>query len=153
MKAVLDVGQFVSSTIHSRGHPAQILSFWRAGKFELVTSPPILDDLRRVLHYPHIRKRHQWSDETIELFVSAIGVAAILTPGKLEVSVVKRDSSDDKVLACAKEGNLTPDDTIVSSDEHLAELIVFSGIPIVPPRLFLERLQREFGQNPGQTER
>ena len=49
MKAVLDVGQYVSATIRADGHPAQILQAWRAGEFELVTSPPILDDLRRVL--------------------------------------------------------------------------------------------------------
>lgn len=55
MKAVLDVGQFVSATIRARGHPAQILSAWHAEKFELVSSLPILDDLRRVLFYPHIR--------------------------------------------------------------------------------------------------
>jgi predicted nucleic acid-binding protein len=52
MKAVLDVGQFVSATINPRGHPAQILTAWRNDAFTLVTSSPILEDLRRVLFYP-----------------------------------------------------------------------------------------------------
>ena len=63
MKAALDVGQYVGATIQALGHPAQILSAWKAGKFELVTSTAILDDLRRVLRYPHLRKRHGWTDE------------------------------------------------------------------------------------------
>ncbi|MFQ5792776.1 MAG: putative toxin-antitoxin system toxin component, PIN family [Acidobacteriota bacterium] len=140
MKAVLDVGQFVSATIRGRGHPAQILAAWRAEKFELVSSLPILDDLRRVLFYPHIRKRHQWSDEEIHLFVDSIATAATLTSGHLDVAVVKEDPSDDKVLACAVEGEV---DFIVASDEHLAKLESFSGIPIVPPRRFLELLQAQ----------
>jgi predicted nucleic acid-binding protein len=69
MKAVLDVGQYVSATIQPRGYPAQVLSAWRNGEFELVTSDAVLDDLHRVLFYPHIRKRHPWSDGEIHLFV------------------------------------------------------------------------------------
>ena len=140
MKAVLDVGQFVSATIQGRGHPAQILAAWREAKFELVTSLPILDDLRRVLFYPHIRKRHQWSDEEIHLFVDSIAMGATLTSGHLEVRVVEEDPADDKILACAAEGEV---DFIVASDEHLTRLGSFSGIPIIPPRRFLELLQEQ----------
>jgi len=135
MKAVLDVGQFISATIQPRGHPAQILMAWRAGKFELLTSLSILADLRRVLAYPHIRKRHRWSDEEIELFVDSLALAATLTPGQLQVNAVEDDPSDNKVLACALEGAA---DYIVASDEHLTKLKAYAGIPIVPPRRFLE---------------
>ena len=135
MKAVLDVGQFVSATIQPRGHPAQILMAWRAGKFELLTSLSILADLRRVLAYPHIRKRHRWSDEEIELFVDSLALAATLTPGQLQVNAVEDDPSDNKVLACALEGAA---DYIVASDEHLTKLKAYAGIPIVPPRRFLK---------------
>jgi putative PIN family toxin of toxin-antitoxin system len=140
MKAVLDVGQFVSATIRADGHPAQILSAWRAGEFELVTSLPILDDLRRVLRYPRIRKRHQWSDEEIELFVDSIAVAATLTPAELEVTAVEEDPADNKVLACAVEEQA---DYIIASDEHLIKFEHHSRIPIVPPRRFLELLQED----------
>lgn len=137
MKAVLDVGQYVSATIRADGHPAQVLSAWREGEFDLLTSLPILDDLRRVLAYPRIRKRHQWTDEEIELFVVSLGVAAHLTPGELEVTAVQDDPTDDKILACAKEGQAN---YIVSSDEHLLNLESYEGISIVPPRRFLEIL-------------
>jgi putative PIN family toxin of toxin-antitoxin system len=149
MRAVLDVGQYVSATIQARGHPAQILSAWRAGEFELVISVPILDDLRRVLFYPHIRKRHQWSDEEIHLFVESIALAATLTPGHLEVIAVEDDPSDNKILACAKEGQV---DYIVASDEHLTKLGSFAGIPIIPPRRFLEILAEQSEKKEGQEE-
>jgi hypothetical protein len=137
MKAVLDVGQYVSATINARGHPAQILTAWHAGEFALVSSPSILDDLRRVLFYPHIRKRHQWSDQEIHLFVDSIALAAQLTPGLIDVAAVADDPADNKILACAQEGRV---DYVVASDEHLTKLGSFAGIPIVPPRRFLEIL-------------
>jgi putative PIN family toxin of toxin-antitoxin system len=137
MKAVLDVGQYVSATIQSRGHPAQILAAWRADAFELVTSDAILEDLRRVLFYPHIRKRHQWSDDQIALFIDSISLAATRTPGWLTVQAVKDDPADDKILACAQEGQV---DFVVASDEHLTKLGSFADIPIVTPRRFLEIL-------------
>jgi putative PIN family toxin of toxin-antitoxin system len=114
MKAVLDVGQFVSATRQAHGHPAQILAAWRAGQFELVTSSGILDDLRRVLRYPRLRKRHGWSDEEIELFVESIALAATATPGDLEVNAVIEDPTDNKVLAAAVEGQA---DYVVASDD------------------------------------
>jgi putative PIN family toxin of toxin-antitoxin system len=138
MKAVLDVGQYVSATIQKRGHPAQILTAWHAGAFDLVTSDAILDDLRRVLFYPHIRKRHNFTDEQILLFVDSIALMAIRTPGWLTVQAVKDDPADDKILACAQEGRV---DFIVASDEHLAKLGSHAGIPIVSPRRFLEILK------------
>ena len=138
MKAVLDVGQFVSATIQPRGHPAQILSAWRAGRFELVTSIAILDDLRRVLRYPHLRKRHRWTDEEIELFVDSIALAATLTPGDLEVNAIAEDPTDNKVVSCALEGQA---DYVVASDDHLLKLERYSHIVILPPRRFLELLE------------
>ena len=139
MKAVLDVGQYVSATLRGDGHPAQVLSAWRDAEFELCVSIPILEDLHRVLAYPHIRKRHHWTDEQIDLFVIALGIAAHLTQGELEVSVVEDDPTDDKIFACAEEGTV---DYIVSSDEHLTKIGNYKGIPIVPPRRFLEILKQ-----------
>ena len=138
MKVVLDVGQFVSAVIVQRGHPAQIMNAWREGDFELVTSPPVLDDLRRVLAYPRLRKRHLWTDQEIEVFIDSIALAANLVTGELAVDAVSDDPSDNKVVACAIEGGA---DYIVASDEHLTKLGSFSGIPIVAPRRFIDILR------------
>lgn len=138
MKVVLDVGQFVSAVIVPQGHPAQMVAAWREGAFELVTSLPVLEDLRRVLSYPRLRKRHQWTDEEIEVFVGSLALAANVMTGELEVDAVPEDPSDNKVLACAMEGGA---DYIVASDEHLTKLGSFAGIPIVTPRRFLEILR------------
>jgi putative PIN family toxin of toxin-antitoxin system len=138
MKAVLDVGPMVSAVIVPPGHSGQILLAWEAGIFELVTSPAILSDVRRVLGYEHIRKRHRWNDARIAAFVQFIAANAIVTAGKHQVAVVKQDPTDNKILACAEEGQV---DHIVASDEHhLLPIGSYAGIPIVRPRQFLEIL-------------
>lgn len=129
----------ISAVIVPQGHSGQIFQAWVAERFELVTSSGILEDLRRVLGYEHIRKRHQWTDDQIETFVEFIAINAILTSGNLQVSVVEKDPTDDKILACGEEGQV---DYIVASDKkHLLPLGSHAGIPIVTPRQFLEALQ------------
>ncbi len=140
LRAVLDVGQYVSATVRGNGHPTQILARWSEGEFELHVSIPILNDLQRVLGYPHLRKRHQWNDDEIDLLVVSLARAAQLTKGELEVNAVKDDPTDNKILACAKEGQVN---YIVSSDEHLTTMENFEGIPIVKPRRFLEILNQQ----------
>lgn len=137
MKVVLDVGQYVSAAIHAQGHPGQIMSAWKDDKFELLTSTPILNDLQRVMAYPHIRKRHNLSNEGIGIFIKFIATTATLTPGILELNAVAEDSTDNKIISCAVEGRA---DYIVASDHHLLGLGSFSNIEILPPRLFLEIL-------------
>ena len=85
MKAVLDGGQYVSATIKPRGHPVQIPQAWRDGKFELISSVPLLDDLRRVLFYLHIRKWHKSSDRHLTRRDSFEGVPIVLPRRFLEI--------------------------------------------------------------------
>jgi putative PIN family toxin of toxin-antitoxin system len=140
MKAVFDVAPIVSSTITALGPSGRIMDAWYADQFELITSPSILADLRRVLGYAHIHKRHQWSDTQIDAFVQFIAANATVTSGRHHVEVVTKDPTDNKILACAEEGQA---DYIVTSDErHLLPLGSFRGIPIVRPRQFLEILAR-----------
>ena len=56
-----------------------------------------------------------------------------------QVTVIEKDPSDNKFLACAVEAKA---DYIVSGDLHLTELETFEGILIIIPRAFLELLER-----------
>ena len=134
MRAVLDVGQYVSAVINPKGHPAQMLSAWHDGEFDLFASLPILEDLRRVLFYPHIRKRSHMTDDQVRAFVDSLSISCNLTPAAMTIHAVREDPDDDKIVVCAVEANA---DYIVSSDEHLASLGSYKGIPIIPPRRFL----------------
>lgn len=142
MKAVLDANLFVSAAIASQGKPAQVLDAWRANRFGLVIREDILEEVREVLCRPHIRKRHQWTQEEIDSFLAGLGELATITPGELEVNAVTDDPDDNMYLACALEGEA---DYIVSGDQHVLKLGAFEGVKIVTPAQFLEILE---GENP-----
>ena len=49
LRVVLDTNIFVSGLLSKTGLPAKILDAWRAGQYLLITSPPIVAEIRRVL--------------------------------------------------------------------------------------------------------
>jgi putative PIN family toxin of toxin-antitoxin system len=133
IRAVLDANVFISGILHAQGAPGQVLDAWRAEQFQLLISPPILEELERVLHYPKIATRHGWSPAMVQQFLFRLTTIAITTPGDLLLSVVD-DPSDNRYLECAVEGNATH---LVSGDRDLLGLGHFEGIAIVTPQAFL----------------
>lgn len=138
MKVVLDANVFISALLTPGGTAARVLDLARQRAFDLLLSPPILREWRRVLQYPKLKKRHGRTPDELEAFLQDWLNLATLTPGKKKVRVVKDDPEDDMYLACALEGQA---DFIVSGDQHLKNLKSFEGIPIVSPAEFLEAVE------------
>ena len=101
IRAVLDANVFVSGILHAQGTPGQVLDAWRAEQFQLLISPPILEELERVLHYPKIATRHGWSEAMIQQFLFRLTTIATTTPGDLVLSVVD-DPFDNRYLEYAR---------------------------------------------------
>ncbi len=137
-RAVLDANQFVSATLHSSGNPAKALNAWRRGYFELVVSPSILDEIRRVLNYPRLARIHKKSPVEIDEFLEDLAVLAFVSSGKLNLRVTHRDPSDDIYLIAAVEAEAR---FIVTGDSDLLDIEVYRGIRIVTAREFLGELR------------
>ena len=137
-RVVFDANQFVSAIIRPDGLPAKALNAWREGLFELVISPSIISEIRRVLSYPKLYKIHKKSSKEIDLFLEDFEVLAFLVPEKLSLSVVANDPSDDKFLVAALEGSAS---FIVTGDSDLLKIQEYEGVKIVTPREFLEELK------------
>ena len=135
LRVVLDANQFVSAILVPVGHPAQILNAWRRGDLDLLISPAILAEVRRVLLYPRLQRRHAWDEARVDSFLEGVWLAAIPTPGTTAVEAVPDDPSDDKYLVCALEGSAQ---YIIIGDRHLLRLDPWRGMRIVPPAVFLE---------------
>lgn len=137
IRAVLDANVFITAVLTPAGTAAAVLEAWRSERFALLVSPPILDEIARVLAYPKIARRHGWSRKQILAFVQDLSGLAIVTPGQIQLSVIREDPDDDRYLECAVEGRA---EYIVSGDRHLLALRTYRGIAIVPPRAFLAAL-------------
>ena len=140
MRVVLDANVFISAVISSQGNPAEILRLWERGKFDLVVSAPLLEELERVIHYPRIQKRYNPSEEYVQRFLRLISNMAIIVEPSVELDIVEKDPSDNRYLECALAGGAA---YIVTGDTHLLELREYRGIIILDPVGFLAILALE----------
>jgi hypothetical protein len=139
MRVVLDANQFVSGMIAKRGNSARILEAWRESRFTMVISPPILEEIERVLSRPSILARLSWSAFEVEEFISQMKLFAQVVNPVMSPSVIAEDPDDNKYLAAACTANA---DCIVSGDHHLLNLGSYEGIPVLTATEFLAVLER-----------
>ena len=81
LRAVVDTNILVSGFISPLSYPREIEKRWRNGQFELITSPPIIEEIRRVLYLPRIKQKYRLSESDIRAFILAITYKANCTAG------------------------------------------------------------------------
>jgi putative PIN family toxin of toxin-antitoxin system len=129
-RAVLDPGVLVSALITPTGRPAKLLLAARAGSFELIISPQLLDELQAVLRREKFRRYVDLDDVTAYLDLlrrDAQLVADPETPPPIRCT----DPDDDYLIALAHSQNAA----LVSGDSDLLELA--AKIPVFSPAEFL----------------
>lgn len=126
--AVLDSNVIVSGLGWS-GAPARIIEAVLAGELVLVTSSPLLAELRRVLAYPKLARAIPDGSRLADLLEMS---SVVVEPSR--VFAVVEDESDNRVLEAAVAAGA---DYIVSGDGHLLTLGLFQGIPILTPAEFV----------------
>jgi uncharacterized protein len=137
IRIVLDTNVLISGMLTPGRAPARLLAMILSGRFKLVISPQIIEEIQRVLEYPGIiklmKKRKLESKDLAEAVWRILRVAQI-TPGVLNIQGIAADPANDIFLACAEEGRA---DFIVSGDHHLTDLKDYQGIRIMAPAAFL----------------
>jgi putative PIN family toxin of toxin-antitoxin system len=133
VRAVLDVNVLIAALLSPSGAPAEVVSRWLGGEFELVVSDNLLAELERALAYPKLRARI--APEDAAEFVSFLGRAAMHVPDPPAPPRRSRDPGDDYLLVLAESESAI----VVSGDEHLLELA--DRLPIRSARVFLEMLE------------
>jgi putative PIN family toxin of toxin-antitoxin system len=143
-EVVLDTNVIASRYIVPQGKPAQILDRWSEGAFDLLLSAPILAEIRRVLRYPRLRKKHNLHDAEIDEIIEGLQELAIIVVSERPIRVVADDPDDDKLLECATAGGA---EFLVTGDQHLLTLGSFRGIQILPPAVFLAYLDSQLAKS------
>lgn len=143
LRAVLDANVLASAWIRPQGHSGQIVRALVEKKaFQLILSSAILDEIKRVLFHPRLRKELHCTDEEIEIRLAALALLSDFAEGNTDLKAVKDDPDDDKYLSAAVSGKAG---FVVSGDHHLLDLVEFQGIPIIKPKRFLEVLSATSG--------
>lgn len=133
-RVVLDPGVLISAAISRTGAPAQLLLLWLEGRFEIVISPMLLGELKRVLLRPKFR-RHMSESDALQ-YVALFARRGIFVEDPRERERIAQDPKDDYLLALARASGAR---FIVSGDPHLTGLKT-APVPILTPRALLDLL-------------
>jgi putative PIN family toxin of toxin-antitoxin system len=133
-RAVLDPNVLVSALISPDGPSAGLLVEHRAGAFELVVSPRLLDELGDVLGREKFR-RYVAATEVEEYLALLRREALLFEDPKPSGEALCDDPDDEYLIALARTAQVN---ALVSGDSHLLELVDL--IPVLTPREFLESL-------------
>lgn len=131
MRAVVDPNILIAALLSRSGTPAQIVSGWLAGDFELVASDALLDELDRALRYRKLRRRI--SAEDADELLALLRTSAVLAPD-LEAPPRSSDPGDDYLIALAESQHAI----LVTGDQHL--LVLADRFPIQGASQFLAGL-------------
>jgi putative PIN family toxin of toxin-antitoxin system len=133
MRVVVDTNVLMSG-IFFAGVPGRILDAWAGGRLELVLSPEILEEYRRVgadlaLRYPE-------RAAALVPVLTLIAMNATLVDAPPLTAPVSADRDDDKFLAAAVAADAS---IVVSGDQDLRDVDEWRGIKVLTPRGFVER--------------
>ncbi len=131
MRIILDTNVFISGIFWEGNFCSQVIDEWRKGKFELISSADIINELVETLKNFKI----QMPKKMIEEWKNLIIKNSIITETSEKLEVIKEDSEDNKFLEAAVSGRA---DFIVSQDKHLLKLNDYQKIKIIGPKDFLE---------------
>jgi putative PIN family toxin of toxin-antitoxin system len=132
VRAVLDANVLIAAVLSPRGAPAEIVSRWVSGAFELVVSESLLSELTRSFAYPKLRRRV--SSAEASTFIEFLRRGAVVASDPVNVPRRSADPGDDYLLALAESERAV----LVTGDRHL--LALAGELPVRTPRDFAARL-------------
>ena len=130
MKVVIDTNVIISALAHG-GKPFIILSMARKAEIELVFSPFLFDEIKRIL-----QDKFFWTAECAERIIFRLRRIAVIVSPEKNVKILE-DDPDNRVLECAAEGGAI---AIITGDRAILRLKEYQGIMIMGPAEFLEKI-------------
>jgi len=139
---LVDTNVWVSALINPHGFPARLKDAWVAGRFDVVISLPILEEIADVLTRPRIQNKYKLSDNDIQEMLRLLQQRArhVELTGAVHLC---RDPDDDQVLETALAGGaqvLVSRDDDLKDDVDLVNQMQANGIRVLSVQRFLDWL-------------
>ena len=141
---LLDTNVWVSAFLNPSGPPARVWHAWYAGRYEVVTSLPLLEELSDVLTRPRLTRKYPIvADDVTEFLQLLVERSTVVIPtGSIREC---RDPDDDVLLETAILGKaqyvVTRDDDL-KHDLDLIEHLELRGVIVLSVRQFLDKLDQ-----------
>lgn len=132
-RVVLDTNVVVSAVIHNGKSRHLLKKTVEDGKYVMITSDEMLNEVVDVLRRPKFRM----GEDEIEGVLFALVSSSYIKVLKSRFKIVKEDPDDNVIINTAYDGRA---DYIVSGDDDLLRIKKFKGIHIVTVTEMLELL-------------
>ena len=143
-RATFDTNIFVRSLIQKENLANYLISLWLDGRFVLVLSQAIVDEVRGVLLRPALMRELQYTRTEAMRLINLLSQARIVeVTSSFELC---RDPKDDMFVDCAVSGRvqfLVSYDNDLIDDSELKQALFEFGVEIVNPPNFLKEIQKE----------
>lgn len=134
MRVVFDTNVVVSALTFD-GTPRRLLNIARRGRFRLVLSRFILDEISAVL-----KRKFGWEEKATDTAIRKLSSIADILETDIRINIIKSDDSDNRILECGVSGGA---DIIVSGDtKHILPIKNYKGMKIIGPIEFLVILEK-----------
>jgi len=142
--AIIDTNIWVSALLNPSGYPARVIANWKAGRFTLLFSDYLFEEVRQVLHRPRIKDKYHLRKKSIEELLSLIRqkAAFVYVTGKLDVC---RDKDDNLLIETAVRGGadyLVTRDEDISRDLDVHRYLRRFGVKVVTVAQFLREIAK-----------
>ena len=137
MRVVLDTNVLISALLF-HGRLGFIANALQHGTITPCFSVITWDELKRVLHYPHLELPLMIEHIEVEDLLARLKVGALFIEPTITPLRIPEDPSDEAFLACGIAARAT---AIVSGDKHLLAVASHFPIPIIKPQQFQSVLQ------------
>ena len=133
LRVVLDTNVLLSGIAYPASVPGRIIAAWRHGSVDVLLSPYILDELRRVL--PRLAHRHGLTSAEVDDLVDILSIQAEIIEPLPGAEPDLRDADDQPVLGTLQAAlSSSGADYLVTGDKDL--LAMAERYPIVTPAQF-----------------
>ena len=143
-RATFDTNIFVRSLIQKENLANYLISLWLDGRFVLVLSQAIVDEVRGVLLRPALMRELQYTRTEAMRLINLLSQARIVeVTSSFELC---RDPKDDMFVDCAVSERvqfLVSYDNDLIDDSELKQALFEYGVEIVDPPNFLKEIQKE----------
>lgn len=122
----------------------RLLSLWQSGRFVLVLSQPIIDEVEKVLSRTNLRRKHRYTLNDVSDLIKLLHQTTIVhVTTSYELC---RDASDNILIDCAISGRVqflvSTDNDLIDHPELKKAMFEF-GIEILEPPSFLNKITQQ----------
>ena len=138
LNAVVDASILVSAFLFPGSVPGRVLTLAMEGAFLMHLSPILIEETRRSLRGPRLRKSYGHGEEAVLAWCAELGrIGHVFSDPLPEIGRVCRDADDDHVIAAAVAVGAA---VIVTGDLDLLALGRFQNIRVLTARAFLDEI-------------